>query len=146
MRPVAFSCNEFQSFVTIDVGQHHVVVLRSTLVDSLPFPRSLALVVACLPEPVQPVAVGVAVDDVRQSVLVHIVRENGDTGATQLELGVKRPLVSKRVLRGFQPSVGDHKIATAVAVDITETKSMAATTSFDLVLFKTPCALSFIIP
>ena len=78
----------------------------------------------------------VPVDDVGQPVFVDVVDKDRHAGTGQVEARVELPFPFKWLGRSFEPAVGDHEIATAVAVDVAETEAVSTSAHLGNVLVK----------
>ena len=79
---------------------------------------------AALLEPVEAVAVALAVDDVDFAVVVDVVAEDGEAGVAEMPVGMPLPLVVVGV-DVLEPAVGGEDVGFAVAVDVGDADAVA---------------------
>src|SRR5580704_13550827 len=75
-------------------------------------------------EPVEAVAVALAVDDVGAAVVVDVVGEDGEAGVAEVPVGVPLPFVVVGV-DVLEPAVGGEDVGFAVAVDVGDADAVA---------------------
>ena len=75
-------------------------------------------------EPVEAVAVALAVDDVGAAVVVDVVGEDGEARVTEMPVGVPLPFVVVGV-DVFEPAVGGEDVGFAVAIDVADADAVA---------------------
>ncbi len=75
-------------------------------------------------QPVEPVAVALAVDEVHLAVVVDVVAEDGKAGVAEVPVRVPLPLVVVGVDL-LEPAVGCEDVGLAVAVDVGDADAVA---------------------
>src|SRR5271170_4351318 len=97
--------------------------LRKGLVDGVADPERLVSSSGLL-EPVESVAVALAVDEVHLAVMVNVVAEDGEAGVTDIPVAMPLPLVVVGVDL-LEPSVSGEHVGFAVAVDVGDADAVA---------------------
>ncbi len=113
---VALAGNEFRDAVAVEVDQGEGVGLGEGFVDGVAGPMA-GRAGAGLFEPVEAVAVALAVDEVHFAVVVDVVAEDGKAGVAEVPIGVPDPFVVVGIDL-LEPAVGGEDVGFAVAVDV----------------------------
>jgi hypothetical protein len=79
---------------------------------------------AGLLEPVEAVAVTLAVDEVELAIVVHVVAEDGEAGVAEVPIPVPLPLVVVGV-DVLEPAMRSEDVGFAIAVDVGDADAVA---------------------
>ena len=119
---MAFAHDQFLQSVIVQIGQERKMGLGPGIVDPVLFPGSFTTTALALLQPVQPIGMSHAPDEISITVFVHIKHQDGDAGGAQVEIAVPGPGPGSALL---QPSLGCDNIAASVAVDIAGANTMS---------------------
>ena len=122
MPTVALAGNQFRRAVTINIDQRKSMRLREGFVNRVSRPRGM-LLRATLLQPVKPVAMPLAIDQVEPAVMVYVVPEIRKAGITKIPVAVPLPLVVIRVDL-LKPAVRRQDVRLAVAIDVSHADPM----------------------
>src|SRR5580698_4324040 len=89
---IALSCDEFGNAIAIDVDQGERVRLREGFVDGMAYPYPVRRCPGLL-QPVETIAVALAVDQIHLAIVVYVVAENGKAGVCKVPVRVPHPLI-----------------------------------------------------
>src|SRR5205823_7688511 len=126
---IALSGDEFRDAVTIDINQSERVRLRKGFVNGMADPLSM-IGSAGLLEPVQAIAVALAVDEIQLAIVVDVVAKDGETGVAKFPIRMPLPLVVVRVDL-LKPAMRREHVRFAIAIDVGDADAVT-------VLFATP--------
>ena len=127
MAAVALACQELHLAVAINVDHLERVHLRERFVDGVLDPGtrgSVTLLGNYLLEPVDSVAVALAVDDVGFAVVEDVVSDDWETRVSEFPIRMPFPLICVGIDL-TEPAVGGEDVCLAVAIDVSNARAVA---------------------
>ena len=116
MAAISLSSEELGDAIAVDIDQGKRMRLRKRFVNSVTCPLTMRFGTSLF-EPVQAIAMALAVDEIKLAVVVDVVAEDGEAGVAKVPVGVPIPFVIIRVGL-LKPAVSCEHIGFAVAVDV----------------------------
>ena len=116
MAAVALSSNEFGDAVAVDIREQESVRLRKRFVNGVADPLAIGGS-AGLFEPIQTVAMALAIDEIQFAIVIDVVTEDGKAGIAEIPISMPLPFVVVCVDL-LEPAMSCEHIRFAIAVDI----------------------------
>ena len=123
MAAISLSSDELRDAVAVNIDQGEGVRLRKRFVNRVAYPFAVGWGASLL-EPVQAIAMSLAVDEIKLAVVIDVIAEDGEAGVAEFPFSMPLPFVVVGIDL-LKPAVRREHVRFAIAVDVGDADAVA---------------------